>query len=221
MFQPDKPELEKDIIMEINKQISDEDFIILIESSYQFINNLLKSNISKNYTLLEKFSLSHGGLINILYNKKIKNISHINLEAPVLLVKIMKDDITFYLGGCHLAPFAENSERRLEELLIVRSLVPENSKLILVGDMNIREKETKFLQKKDNIMQLKDSGDKRKTWYRVFFEPNCYNITSRFDRLFISPEMEIKDFQLFGKKYNNKKMILLSDHLAIKAEITL
>ena len=70
-------------------------------------------------------------------------------------------------------------------------------------------------------MQLKDSGDKRKTWYRAFFDGTSYHITSRFDRLFVSPNMKINKFYLFGKKFKDKKMTLLSDHLAIKADISL
>ena len=85
--------------------------------------------------------------------------------------------------------------------------------------MNIREKETKFMEKENNVLNLRDSGDKRKTWYRAFFEPDKVNITSRFDRLFLSPNVKLNNFDLFGKKYENKKLVLLSDHLAIKAEI--
>ena len=87
--------------------------------------------------------------------------------------------------------------------------------------MNIREKETKFLEKSDNILGVVDSGDKRKTWYRYFFEPDNINITSRFDRLFFSKNISLDRFELFGKKYNNKKMELLSDHLAIKAQVNI
>lgn len=221
MFRPDKPELEKDIIAELNKQVDDSDIIILIESSYGFVNNLLKTSIKKKYVELKKFSVSHGGIINILHTNKIKDIQHIDVESPVLLIKFKIDEKTVFLGGCHLAPFPENTEKRIQELLIIRSVVPLNSNLILVGDMNIREKETKFLEKKDNVMQLKDSGDKSKTWYRAFFDDTSYHITSRFDRLFISPNMKINKFELFGKKFKNKKVTFLSDHMAIKADINL
>ena len=221
MFRPDKPELEKDIILELNKNIDGVDIIILIESSYGFIKNLLKSELGKTFIQLNKFSLSHGGIINILHTKKVKEIEHIDVESPALLIKFKINKKTVFLGGCHLAPFPENSEKRIQELLLIRSEVPLNSNLILVGDMNIREKETKFLEKKDNIMQLKDSGNKTKTWHRAFFDDTSYHITSRFDRLFISPDMKINQFELFGKKYNNKKVKFLSDHMAIKADITL
>ena len=44
MFNPEKPELEKNIIQEIIKQTETKvDFIILIESSYNFVNNLMKT----------------------------------------------------------------------------------------------------------------------------------------------------------------------------------
>lgn len=227
MFNPDKPENEKDIITELSKQINDQDIIVFIESSFDFIKRLLKSDIGKKYKVLEKFVLSHGGLINILYNNKISDIKVVNIESPILLINfnITKNSSkkNIFLGGCHLAPFPENSERRIEELMIARSAVPPKSNLILIGDMNIREKETKFMDKEDNILQLKDSGDKKKTWFRSFFDQNSYNISSRFDRLFISPGMKIDKFELFGKKYlkNENKFLLLSDHLAIKTEIYL
>lgn len=227
MFNPDKPENEKDIIAELSKQINDQDIIVLIESSFDFVKRLLKSDISKKYKLLEKFVLSHGGLINILYNNKISDIKVVNIESPILLINfnITKNSSkkNIFLGGCHLAPFPENSERRIEELMIARSAVPPKSNLILIGDMNIREKETKFMDKEDNILQLKDSGDKKKTWFRSFFDQNSYNISSRFDRLFISPNMRIEKFELFGKKYlkNENRFLLLSDHLAINTEIYL
>ena len=41
MFKPDKPENKVKIINELNKQVNDEDFIILIESSFEFISDLL------------------------------------------------------------------------------------------------------------------------------------------------------------------------------------
>lgn len=225
MFRPDKPELKNKIINEINQQVSNEDFIILIESSFEFVNDLLRTELKNKYNLLSDFALSHGGLIHILYNRNLNESNlqriEITIDNPTLLIRYVKDNIVFYLAGCHLAPFAENSQRRIEELLIVRTMVPENEHLILIGDMNIREKETKFLEKSDNILGVVDSGDKRKTWYRYFFEPDNINITSRFDRLFFSKNISLDRFELFGKKYNNKKMELLSDHLAIKAQVNI
>ena len=89
----------------------------------------------------------------------------------------------------------------------------------MIGDMNIREKETKFLEENNNVLGIRDSGDKRRTWYRGYFEPDKMYITCRFDRLFISNKLNINKFELFGKNYNNNKIELLSDHLAIKAEL--
>ena len=124
MFRPDKPELKNKIINEINQQVSNEDFIILIESSFEFVNDLLRTELKNKYNLLSDFALSHGGLIHILYNRNL-NESHlqrieITIDNPTLLIRYVKDNIVFYLAGCHLAPFAENSQRRIEELLIVR-----------------------------------------------------------------------------------------------------
>ena len=188
MFKSEKPELKDKIITEINKQVSDEDIIVLVESSFEFVNDLLKTNLNKNYSLLNGFALSHCGFINILYNKKIgsKFISKVEIpiENPTLLIRFVKERTTFYLAGCHLAPFPQNAQARIEELLVVRTMVPEDKHLIMIGDMNIREKETKFLEENDNILCLRDSGDKRKTWYRGFFESDKMHITSRFDRLF-------------------------------------
>ena len=223
MFRPDKPELKNKIIQEINKQVTKEDFIILIESTFEFVNDLLKTDLKKKYAFLNGFALSHGGFINILYNKKLgeNNVQKVEIpiENPTLLIRFVKKNTTVYLAGCHLAPYAENTQARIEELLIVRTIVPIDKHLIMVGDMNIREKETKFLEKEDNVLCLRDSGDKRKTWYRAFFEPEKFNVTSRFDRLFLSKGININKFELFGKKYNNKKLELLSDHLAIKTEL--
>ena len=223
MFNPEKPELKEKIITEINKQVTDEDIIVLIESTFEFVNDLLKTELKKNYSLLNGFALSHGGFINILYNKNIDssdiNKVEIPIENPTLLIRFIKENTTFYLAGCHLAPFPQNGQTRIEELLVVRTMVPEDEHLIMIGDMNIREKETKFLAENDNILCIRDSGDKRKTWYRGFFEPTSMHITSRFDRLFISNNLNINKFELFGKIYNNNKMELLSDHLAIITEL--
>ena len=219
MFKPDKPENKDRIILELNKQVSNEDFIILIESSFEFISDLLKTELSEKYLLLNNLTLSHGGFINVLYNQKIKDkITNIQLdELPISLIKYT-DSKTIYLAGCHLAPFKQNGELRIEQLVTLRSLVPENDNLIAIGDMNIRENETKFMQN-NNVLNLIDSGDKRKTWYRAFFDSSQANITSRFDRLFISPNLKISKFDLFGKNFNNDKIDLLSDHLAIKTKI--
>ena len=223
MFNPEKPELKEKIITEINKQVTDEDIIVLIESTFEFVNDLLKTELKKNYSLLNGFALSHGGFINILYNKNIDssdiNKVEIPIENPTLLIRFVKENTTFYLAGCHLAPFPQNGQTRIEELLVVRTMVPEDEHLIMIGDMNIREKETKFLAENDNILFVRDSGDKRKTWYRGFFESTSMHITSRFDRLFISNNLNINKFELFGKIYNNNKMELLSDHLAIITEL--
>jgi len=223
MFNPEKPELKDKIITEINNQVSDEDIIVLIESNFEFVNDLLKTNLRKNYSLLNGFTLSHGGVINILYNKKLgdKNIMKVKIpiENPSLLIRFVKEKTEFYLAGCHLSPFSEQGQARIEELLVVRTIVPEDKHLIMIGDMNIREKETKFLEENNNVLGIRDSGDKRRTWYRGYFEPDKMYITCRFDRLFISNKLNINKFELFGKNYNNNKIELLSDHLAIKAEL--
>ena len=223
MFNPEKPELKDKIITEINKQVSDEDIIVLIESNFEFVNDLLKTNLRKNYSVLNGFALSHGGFINILYNKKLgdRNIMKVEIptENPTLLIRFVKEKIDFYLAGCHLVPFPQNGQERIEQLLVVRTIVPEDKHLIMIGDMNIREKETKFLEENNNVLGIRDSGDKRKTWYRGYFEPDKMYITSRFDRLFISNKLNINKFELFGKNYTNKKIELLSDHMAIKAEL--
>ena len=222
MFKPDKPENKVKIINELNKQIDDEDFIILIESSFEFISDLLKSEISKKYLLLDNLTLTHGGFINVLYNKNIQNKSFcfaneiIELNnLPFIIIKYTNPN-TIYIAGCHLAPFPQNGEVRIQQLMTLRSLIPENENLVVIGDMNIRESETKFMKNKNNALNLIDSGDKRKTWFRSFFEPSQVNISSRFDRLFISPNLKVDKFDLFGKSSN---LNLLSDHLAIKATL--
>ena len=216
MFKPDKPENKVKIINELNKQVNDEDFIILIESSFGFISDLLKSEISKKYLLLDNLTLTHGGFINVLYNKNIKNkITNIELnDLPFSLIKYTNPN-TIYIAGCHLAPFPQNGEVRIQQLMTLRSLIPENENLVIIGDMNIRESETKFMKNKNNALNLIDSGDKRKTWFRSFFETSQVNISSRFDRLFISPNLSVDKFDLFGKSNLN----LLSDHLAIKVSL--
>lgn len=221
MFNPDKLENKNKIISEINNQVNNQDFIFLLESSFDFVSELLKTKISSNYLLFNNVTLSHGGLIHLLYNKKIKDKIDVlkTDELPFVIIKYTNQNKSIFIGGCHLAPFPENGEVRLNQLLFIRSIIPINENLVLIGDMNIREKETKFMEKENNVLNLRDSGDKRKTWYRAFFEPDKVNITSRFDRLFLSPNVKLNNFDLFGKKYENKKLVLLSDHLAIKAEI--
>tara|TARA_B100001093_G_scaffold517631_1_gene599809 strand:- start:5062 stop:5799 length:738 start_codon:yes stop_codon:yes gene_type:complete len=215
-----------DIVDELVKKSKDCDIIVLIESSYPFLEKLKMSEIKKRFSLLDKLSLSHGGITNILFNKsKIKNISQVpigdNMEVPVLLIRFMMNEGTYkkdyFLGGCHLAPFPENTELRLQQLILARTAVPPDKPLILIGDMNIREKESKLFEK-DDIFNMKDSGDKKKTWFRAFFEKNS-PISSRFDRLYYSSNLELVKFDLFGRIFRNNKFELLSDHLAIKSEL--
>ena len=212
------------IINELITKGEDCDIIVLIESSYPFLEKLKMSEIKKKFSLLNKLSMSHGGIINILFNKSnVKNISQVTLEdnIPVLLIRFFLNEGSYkkeyFLGGCHLAPFPENSELRLQQLILARPAVPPNKPLILVGDMNIREQESKVFEKEE-IFKLKDSGDKRSTWFRSFFEKNS-PISSRFDRLYYSNKLELEKFDLFGRIYKNNKFELLSDHLAIKAEL--
>ncbi len=213
------------IISELIAKCNDVDIIVLIESSLPFLEKLKNSNIKNGFSLYPKLTMSHGGIINILYNKsnlKESDIKHYPLDdmIPVLLINLKKDKKKYFLGGCHLAPFSENSELRIQEILITRSLVPLDEPLVLVGDMNIREKESKFIEKDKELFQLSDSGDKRKTWFKSFFEENS-PISSRFDRVFINPKLKVNKFELFGRKSVNGKLELLSDHLAIKVDIHL
>ena len=213
------------VISELISKCNDVDIIVLIESSLPFLEKLKNSDIKKDFSLYPKLTMSHGGIINILYNKK--NIKESDIKqypldnmVPVLLINLTKGKENYFLGGCHLAPFAENSELRIQEILIARSLVPLDKPLVLIGDMNMREKESKFIEQDKELFQLSDSGDKRKTWFKSFFEENS-PVSSKFDRVFISQKLKINNFELFGRKSVNGKMELLSDHLAIKVDIHL
>ena len=219
MFSPPKLSLKTKLIEMINIKSSKVDFIFLIESSFEFVEELLRSNLGKKFKLYQGFALSHGGFIHLLYREKYENsIEFFQTELPVVIIKSKKNKKDFYLCGCHLYPFAENMQRRISELIEIRNIIPKEANCIIIGDTNMREKEINLIYKND-LFDLNYYKNKKPTWYAGFFDKEKMKITSRYDKLFYSKNMFIEEFELFGNKNSENKFELLSDHLAISAKI--
>ena len=213
MFNPPKIQLKKKIIDTINNKSNNVDFIFLIESSFEFINDLRKSKIINNFKVYNGFAMSHGGFIHLLYKKNYENnIELVQSELPALIIKF--EDT--YLVGCHLYPFAENEDRRIMELIEIRNKIPKNKEYIIIGDTNMREKEiTKII--KYQLIDFNYYQNKKPTWYHGFFDKTKMQITARYDKILYSDNIRINDFELIGKN----KFELLSDHLGILTTINL
>ena len=228
MFNPPKIKLKNKIIDSIHKKSSKVDFIFLIESSFEFVNELL-NKIGENFKQSQGFSLSHGGFIHLLYRNSFEgNVDFIPTELPALIIKSQKtyknETKEFYIVGCHLFPFAEHVERRVSELIEINNMLPDESYRIILGDMNMREKEVKMIYKnklinKNNLIYYDKNKDS--TWYAGFFDKSKMHIRARYDKLFYSNNIDIKKFELFGNLNDKNKFELLSDHLAILTKVSL
>ena len=227
MFNPPKIKLKNKIIDMINNKSDKVDFIFLIESSFEFTKELLSSKLGETFRLFQGFALSHGGFVNLLYRNNYQdNLEMIQTELPALIIKGSKTSkgITndFYIAGCHLYPFAENIERRVSELIEINSIFPKDSYHIMIGDMNMREKEVTMIYKNkllDKNKVVYYNKNKESTWYASFFDKAKIHIRARYDKLFYSNNIDIKKFELFGNKNNENKFELLSDHLGILTKI--
>ena len=153
MFSPPKIQMKDKLIKKIILKSDKLDFIILVESNVDFVKDLMNSGLKKDFVELDKFSLSHGGFIHFFYRNTYQDnqIKYIGNQIQSVIVECEKvyNDQTFkfYICGCHLYPFPENSERRLNELLLIREKIPKDSKFIIIGDTNMRENEVKYLER--------------------------------------------------------------------------
>ena len=227
MFNPPKIELKNKIINTIINKSDKVDFIFLIESSFEFTKDLINSKLGENFKQYQGFALSHGGFIHLLCrNKYIEKLEFIQTELPALIVKGSKTSkgITreFYIAGCHLFPFAENIERRISEFIAINSLFPKDSYNIMIGDMNMREKEVNMIYKNkllDNKKVIYHNENKESTWYAGFFDKAKIHIRARYDKLFHSNNFKVKEFKIFGNRNKKGELELLSDHMGMLVKI--
>jgi len=112
-------------------------------------------------------------------------------------VSCVVDNITYV--SCHLVPYQNNEQFRLEQLTKILNRVTTN-KIVIAGDMNMYgDVPLEF-----NLLDVGKQSNES-TWFESFFEASSIN-EMRFDRFFVS-----KDIQYEYKVI--KKM--LSDHFPI------
>ena len=136
----------------------------------------------------------------------------------------------FVFVGCHLFPFKQNAEIRIEQigdLLRALTNISDKYPIIMAVDMNMRESETKNMVstyelddaywKTDQAPEFKYTWDSRVNLYRE----DAFQFVCRFDRIFLSNE-RVGTFKLIGNHpASENPNHFISDHFGISAEIEL
>ncbi|MHA2101012.1 MAG: endonuclease/exonuclease/phosphatase family protein [Candidatus Kariarchaeaceae archaeon] len=134
-------------MFEIHKIIEDENPDIF---SLQEIPSVQFGKRFTEYNYVEPVA-SHSGLVGVFVKKTLK-VHQVITVPPCIAVEISElttegaEKNHFFFVGCHLFPFKQNAEIRIEQignLLQALKDVSDKYPIIIAGDMNMRENETK------------------------------------------------------------------------------
>ena len=159
---------------------------------------------------------SHSGLVTLLIRPTI-TIKQIIQYPPAIIVSCEIDNKDVDIATCHLPP---SNDAKLERLFILSKL-KENLQAnysIVMGDMNMRDNETKGVLElgyTDVFLMMGSPKDKRFTWdsRTNIFRKESYGFVCRFDRVFTT-NLQIKELKLIGNTPVNPNHYL-SDHYGI------
>lgn len=192
--------------------------------------NFCKRFVDYNYTTPIQ---THSGFVSIFVHKSLKIEKELSLDhASIIVVEIINKQ-KIIISGCHLLPSKENSQLRLLQLaqiIAVTSQIQidadnESMPLIILGDMNLREVETKpileKLQLQDVFWSLKIDKSQKFTWDSRInrYNKNSFEFIARFDRVFVR-NLEVKSFKLIANTpVSENKHHYISDHFGILVEL--
>ena len=150
---------------------------------------------------------------------QIKEILH---APPALIAKVNIGDYNVDIASCHLYPSKDAKNERLFFLSKLKEHLTAETTIIM-GDMNMRDNETKPVLQLglDDVFLLGGSPKEKKfTWNsrENLFRKESYQFTCRFDRI-LTTGLLIKSFDLIGHKPIHPRHYL-SDHYGIFAEVT-
>lgn len=195
------------------------DVLFLQETTLQIIDYIkTKLLVFLNYSLIDTKTKSHCGYLCILYNNCKFKILEVKSYSASISIKIQSkwcSDEVLELVNCHLPPFAENGQKRIN---IVSNLYKNKQcdTFILAGDLNMRDKDWFNLTDKLDLIDVFEQYSKtnqvlKDTWFEYYYgEDNCAKM--RFDRILISPNINIVNYKTIGI---DSEQNMLSDHIAL------
>lgn len=166
---------------------------------------------------------SHSGWLSTFVRKNWKTRNFFG-QGFTSRIEIEYQDKYFTFVSCHLFPFKNNSSTRFGQLEDILHEVDDDMPLIIAGDMNMREDETKQVLSSFNVKDafyLKGSKETKFTWDSRInrYNENSHKFIARFDRIFIRG-FDISEFRLIGNKpISENNDHFLSDHYGIVAEL--
>eukprot|EP00762_Andalucia_godoyi_P000172 ANDGO_02230.mRNA.1 hypothetical protein len=182
---------------------------------------------SHGYSMVGHQSAHCGEIQMYVKSTTIANasIQPLNMRLPAVLAKIRsRDGLETSVAGVHLEPFREGAETRLAQ---VRSIVhacsgrSNSEPLIIIGDYNLREAETKSLQAlglTDAWAACGRSPQTKCTFNKVLNpyhgEDEEFRVTARYDRAMYR-HLIPRRFSLIGDQHLEDSRHYLSDHFGI------
>jgi len=128
----------------------------------------------------------------------------------------------------HLEPFASGASSRAQQCkLLMELLIPKCKNVILIGDMNMRQKEDSKIENLVGLDAWKEgSGSSKKLKFSWDSNSNLYHLngfgfTARFDRAYVrGKELGVSKFGLVGNQpVNGTEGDYLSDHFGLIVEV--
>lgn len=169
---------------------------------------------------------SHSGYTSVFLKKSKFEIIEYGQFSGGVLAKIKSKDGDFYISSIHLFPFKDNDQPRLQQLAQILLYVAqhENLPLIISGDSNMREAETKkvlSLDLKDAFFEAKSPKEHKFSWNSKMniHSEGGFPFSARFDRIFIR-DFNVLKFELTANTpVSENSTHFLSDHFALYVEL--
>lgn len=214
-------------IFEMHKIIEEEDPDIFS------LQEMPSANFAKrfvNYHYVEPVN-SHSGLVGVFVKKTYKIHSTTPIPPSIVLeLSEEEEDQKFFFVGCHLLPYKQNANNRLDQMSVIFQIInriSEDLPVIIAGDMNMRESETKAIistfAMDDAYWKSDKSKENQYTWdSRInLYHEEAFQFVCRFDRIFLK-NTKIVDFKLIGNKpVSENPNHFISDHFGISAKVEL
>lgn len=208
-------------VFEIHRVMEDEDPDIFL------LQEMPKANFAKRFVDYDFTPpvTSHSGWLSSFVRKGVK-LTNFYAKEYTSTVEVTTNEGSFFLISCHLVPYKQNASLRLSQLQNIVSDLPADATLIIAGDMNMREDETKSVLEVlsvEDAFQLVGSKEDKFTWNsRVNKYANTgFEYTARYDRVFVRG-FGVKAFGLIGDKpVSENTGHFISDHYGITVELEL
>ncbi|PNW75306.1 hypothetical protein CHLRE_12g521600v5 [Chlamydomonas reinhardtii] len=146
--------------------------------------------------------------------------------GPCLLLRLRLGGQELTAACAHLAPFAENAPKRMQQIARIVAAAPSELPLLLAGDMNMREKETPAAGEVGLMDAWVEAGSppgQRWTWdtrTNKYYDGG-HEYTARYDRI-LYRGCHVGGLRVTGNTpASDDPHHFLSDHFALLATVTL